>query len=395
MEAIPSDIPHLGALHPRLVHLCARLTGEPDAAEDLAQETLIEVWRLRGKLRDESAQFPWAAAIARNLCLRWLRRRGRERARFASLGRDDATVGALDRIADPDDFTVELERHELAALLDRTLALLPPATARLLIARYIEESPHAEIAARLGVSPDAIAMRLARGRLQLRRLLDGELRDETALFGFDTQAHSRWRETRIWCPGCGQRRLHGHFERPGGLLAFRCPVCCPAPDDLLVAFRLDNPQYARLLVGVSTFKPAYIRTLAYIHDYYRTRLDDEFVDCTNCGRSVPLVRSLGPSAAAPAGPWPRLTTRCVSCGEAGSTSLGGLVHALPAVRRFWRDHPRMRILPPREIDASGRAAFLVRVESVTDGAYLDVIRARDTFAALASHGDGTTPSNRR
>lgn len=391
MESIQSDIAQLNALHRRLVHLCARLTGDPDAAEDLAQETLTEAWRLRWKLRDESARFPWAAAIARNLCLRWLRQRGRERARFASVGLDNATEGELDRVADPDDFTVEPERHELAALLDRALAILPPATARLLIERYIEESPHAEIAARLGVSPDAITMRLARGRLQLRRLLDGEMRDEAAAFDSGTRMFSGWRETRIWCPGCGRRRLHGRFERPDGLLAFRCPECCPAPEDLLVAFGLDNPRYARLLAGVSQFKAAYVRTLGYIHDYYRGRLAEASVDCASCGRSVTLIRSLGASAAAPVGPWPRLTTRCLSCGEAGSTSLGGLVHALPAVRRFWREHPRMRVLPPRAVEAAGRPAFLVQVASVTDGACLDVICDRDTLAVLAIHGTGTTP----
>lgn len=309
-------------------------------------------------------------------------------------GLEDAE-GLVDQLADPEDFTVELERHELAVLLDRALALLPPITARLLIARYIEESPHAEIAARLGISPDAVAMRLARGRLQLRRLFDGELRDAVAPFGLGTRVPTGWRETRIWCPECGRRRLHGIFEQPKGILAFRCPDCQPAPDELLVAFHLDNPRYAQMLADVGHFKPAYMRTLAYIDEHYRCRLADEFVDCTKCGRPVPLIRSLGASADAPIGPWPRLTTRCASCSEAGSTSLGGLVHAMSAVRRFWREHPRMRILPPCPAEADGRPAFLVRVESVTDGAHLDVIRARDTFATLAIHGDGTTPSDRR
>jgi DNA-directed RNA polymerase specialized sigma24 family protein len=34
----------------RLVRFCAYLTGNPDAAEDLAQETVLEAWRNQQKL---------------------------------------------------------------------------------------------------------------------------------------------------------------------------------------------------------------------------------------------------------------------------------------------------------------------------------------------------------
>jgi hypothetical protein len=112
------------------------------------------------------------------------------------------------------------------------------------------------------------------------------------------------------------------------------------------------------------------------------------VACTRCGRPTPLIRATGACDEAPFGPWPRLTVRCASCGEPGSTSLGGLVHALPAVRAFWRAHPRMRILPPREVEAAGRTALVARVESAIAGDAVDVISARDTYAVLAIHGTG-------
>ncbi len=40
----------------RLVRLCAKLTGDVDAAEDLAQETLFEAWRHAHKLRDQQGR---------------------------------------------------------------------------------------------------------------------------------------------------------------------------------------------------------------------------------------------------------------------------------------------------------------------------------------------------
>jgi RNA polymerase sigma-70 factor (ECF subfamily) len=63
-----------GAERARLVRLCAVLTGDAEAAEDFAQETLLEAWRHRHKLTDTCGADRWLTAIARNVCLRWSRR---------------------------------------------------------------------------------------------------------------------------------------------------------------------------------------------------------------------------------------------------------------------------------------------------------------------------------
>src|SRR3954467_7707184 len=80
----------------RLTRLCAVLTGDSSAAEDLAQETLLEAWRIRdrlggprgraggGRLAAPCGLGPWRDAIARNVCLRWRVRRGKLAAREVS-----------------------------------------------------------------------------------------------------------------------------------------------------------------------------------------------------------------------------------------------------------------------------------------------------------------------
>lgn len=50
----------------RLARLCASLAGESAAAEDLAQETLIEVWRLRERVHDVETLPRWVAGVARD-----------------------------------------------------------------------------------------------------------------------------------------------------------------------------------------------------------------------------------------------------------------------------------------------------------------------------------------
>src|SRR5215831_18401911 len=58
----------------RILRICLRATHDRDAAEDLAQETLLEAWRHWDKLRepdDLQARTRWLLGIAANVCRRW------------------------------------------------------------------------------------------------------------------------------------------------------------------------------------------------------------------------------------------------------------------------------------------------------------------------------------
>src|SRR5690348_589690 len=187
----------LPAEWPRLVRLCAHFTGDRDAAEDLAQETLIEAWRHQDRVYDWQGYSSWLTAIARNLSLRWVRQRGREQARLITSSDHAASADApIDELpADQNDFIVDLERAELADLLDRALALLPAESRRVLVEKYIDELPLGEIAGRLGLSTGAVAVRLHRGRLALHRVLTTDLRQAADDYGLATPANDGWQET--------------------------------------------------------------------------------------------------------------------------------------------------------------------------------------------------------
>lgn len=358
----------------RLVRLCAVLTGDGQAAEDLAQETLLEAWRNAHKLRDPAGADRWLSAIARNVCLRWARRRGRDLAALAPL--EDEPAAAAE--ADLED---DLERADLVDLLDRALARLPSEARDVLVGHYVEGASHGDVAARLGLSEAAVSMRVSRGKAALRRLLASELSDEAAAHGLLEEGGGDWRATRVWCSECGRRRLLARVEPPPGVVAFRCPGCHPEPSALDSELKLSNPFFARLVGGLVRPTAIRARTAAWSAAYFAP--DNQQVACTRCGGAValrPYVRSRagverhGRYAA------------CAACGEAVSTSAVSLASAQPSVQRFLRRHARTRTLPQRELEADGVPAIVVGHEDVSGTARIEVVLARDTLRALAVYG---------
>lgn len=154
----------LAAERPCLLGLCTYLTGEPDSAEDVVQEVMLEAWRSLEKLRNPEAMTAWLHGIVRNVCARWQRTRGREATVLLPVAQQAVNAAAVvETVADDFDLEVELDRQELALLLDRALALLPATTREVLIGKYIAESPHAELAQRLGLTENAVTVRLCTG----------------------------------------------------------------------------------------------------------------------------------------------------------------------------------------------------------------------------------------
>jgi RNA polymerase sigma-70 factor (ECF subfamily) len=361
-----------------LERLCFRLTGDADAAEDLAQETLVEAWRLEHRLHSPDGRRKWLNAIARNMCLRWNSKQYRELQRF-SLPNDtlDNPDPSQDLPSGEPDITVELERSELAALLDRALALLPPMTRDVLIERYIKDAPQAEIAARLGLSEGAVELRLYRGKLALRKVLATDLYSEASAYRANL-APDIWEETRIWCPNCAGRKLLGRFLANNGTFMLRCPDCNSEPGGVMARWTSDT-----LFRGIKGHKPALSRLCAVGNEYYRDGMRSRAARCRACG-SLADVKIVAPNVDSYL-PSRGISVKCGACGSRASVSLDGLALCLPVAQRFWREHPRIRTLPEREIEAFGHPAFITTFESVSDAGCLVVVSHRDTFAVLDVH----------
>jgi RNA polymerase sigma-70 factor, ECF subfamily len=153
----------------RIFHYSWLMCGQPEDAEEVAQETLLKVFESFSTLRDPERVRPWIFRIARNACLMQRRRSVFAPARETPL--DELPPGAetADE-GDPPD--AEMLRAELRAVLDRVIMELPAAYRPVVVLRDIEELSTEDTAQILDLSPDVVKTRLHRGRVAMRQKLD-------------------------------------------------------------------------------------------------------------------------------------------------------------------------------------------------------------------------------
>jgi RNA polymerase sigma-70 factor (ECF subfamily) len=151
---------------------CVLETGDPQRAEDLAQETFLSAWRSIRKLKDSSGFRSWLLRIAQNACIDAHRRDGRLRRSPPPA----ASPEALDQVATPSpipDAGGESRDQALAILRS-----LPEEYRVPLTLRYLGGADFESIRLQLGVSPGSLRGLLNRGlallRTELKRALGPE-----------------------------------------------------------------------------------------------------------------------------------------------------------------------------------------------------------------------------
>jgi RNA polymerase sigma-70 factor (ECF subfamily) len=145
-----------------------RLGGDEDAAEEVAQTTLIKALAKVHTYRGEAALFTWLCSVCRHEVAAWLERSGK--AVHLSLADDSDTRVILDAIAawSRDDPEQEYQRHELSRLVHATLDHLPGRYGHVLQWKYLEGRSVEEIGDRLGLGYKASESLLTRARQAFR-----------------------------------------------------------------------------------------------------------------------------------------------------------------------------------------------------------------------------------
>jgi RNA polymerase sigma-70 factor (ECF subfamily) len=157
--------------------LLLRITEDAKEAEDLMQETFLSALKAIGKFRGEADLKTWLFRIAINHSknrFRWWKRRHREKT--VSL---DAPVGESETplsetvssdFSSPEENVLQKEREKV---LSRALNSLPEIFREAVILCDIEGLSYEEIAATLEINLGTVKSRIARGREELRKKLEG------------------------------------------------------------------------------------------------------------------------------------------------------------------------------------------------------------------------------
>jgi len=161
--------------------LLYRLTENAEEARDLTQETFLRAFQSIVHFRGESDLRTWIYRIAINQARnrwRWWRRRRRE----ATVSIDAPEIGGgrlglvatlkSNTVRDPEQDALLSERERA---LKKALGSLRRVYREAVILRDIEGFAYEEIATTLDISVGTVKSRLARGRQELRRKLEGSL----------------------------------------------------------------------------------------------------------------------------------------------------------------------------------------------------------------------------
>lgn len=182
------------AYRPRVWALCLRMTGNPDEAEDLTQETFLRTFQKLDTFRGESDFCTWLRRIAINVTLL--------RFQKASWRRETP----LEETSGPDNMTgcphkmefgkVDARMSEAAdrVSLERAMDQLPPGFKAVLILHDIEGYAHVEISELMGCSVGTSKSQLHKARLKMRNLLGVAAIEESVPRTSEPKAKAREQE---------------------------------------------------------------------------------------------------------------------------------------------------------------------------------------------------------
>ena len=159
----------------RVYSLALRMLGDPEDAQDAAQEAFLNAWRALPTFKGESSFSTWVYRLTCNACIDHLQppqappgpggrlphRRGRRR----------ATGNPPTARPDP---ALQTERRMAKEAVEAGLQALPDHQREILVMRELSGLSYQEIGAALDLDLGTVKSRIARARLALKKILTAE-----------------------------------------------------------------------------------------------------------------------------------------------------------------------------------------------------------------------------
>ena len=166
--------------HQKGIHALAwRKVGDFHIAEEIVQDTFLQVYKNLAQLKNPNQFSGWMYVIASRLCLKWLEK---NKNKFAMHSLEDTPVEEIQEssythyVSEQRQTEVTEHRRELVKKL---LAQLPESERTVVTLHFLGEMTAKEIGKLLGVSVNTIKSRLRRGRKRLQEQREELLVSET------------------------------------------------------------------------------------------------------------------------------------------------------------------------------------------------------------------------
>jgi RNA polymerase sigma-70 factor (ECF subfamily) len=176
----------------RLRRVAGAVLRDPQETEDAVQQALLQAFAGLDRWAGTAPFATWLSRIAMNEALMRARRSRRLERAALRLVSEAAEAGTPEQ---------EVAWREAMAQVEAALPRLPQRHLEVLRLAAVDELPHADVAAQLGVSPGAVKVRLHRAREALRGLMEerddafaGPRRDMPAPDRAAKGSFTRWSE---------------------------------------------------------------------------------------------------------------------------------------------------------------------------------------------------------
>jgi RNA polymerase sigma-70 factor (ECF subfamily) len=147
----------------RIYNLCRYMVGDPQDAQDAAQDAFLKAYRGMKSFKPEASLYTWLYRIAVNTCLDYKRKTSRTPLTNECIPED--------RPSDDPSPETDCETKEIGEAVQSALQKLPKKLRPAIVLREIDGLSYEEIAEVLNTSVGTVKSRISRAREELRRIL--------------------------------------------------------------------------------------------------------------------------------------------------------------------------------------------------------------------------------
>lgn len=150
--------------HKNLVwYMVLRMVNQSEDAEDLCQDVFLRVFREVKNFRGDAKLSTWIGSIAYNVCIDYLRKKGREK-----VYPTDDLRPVMQGVASPDNTTRNLGRSDIKSIVHGVISQLPVNYRTVITLYHLEEYSYREISEITGMPEGTVKSYISRAREIIR-----------------------------------------------------------------------------------------------------------------------------------------------------------------------------------------------------------------------------------